>query len=370
MKLLLINSIGRTKWGGGEKWMLMAAKNLIQRGHEVYISCTSNSILEAKAKADNLPVLPVNIYSDFNLIALMKLRKYFIDKQFDVVIGCQNRDVRLTGFLVKKMLKTNTLVFSRQGVQLLSNALKYKYTFMPFCDGIITNTKSIKAIYDSYGWWNNDYVKVIYNGVESDFDQVNEFDYSQYIKHSTKPFIVLSTGRLSTQKGFKYLIEAAKDVVKVHPNVYFFIAGKGKLRNELLEQIARNNLKSNVFLIGFQENVSSLLKGTNLFVLPSLYEGMPNSVMEAMAFGIPVISTNVNGVSELMQDKEHGFIIPSADVPSIVNHVLKMVEDENYREMGKAGQSHVRDHFTVDKMVDKLEMHLISEIDKKNSGRL
>nr|WP_321406974.1 glycosyltransferase [uncultured Carboxylicivirga sp.] len=365
MRLLLLNSIGRTKWGGGEKWMLMTAKKLISRGHEVYIGCSQNSLLERHAKADELTVLPISIYSDFSLIGLLKLKKYYKEKPFDAIIGCQNRDVRIAGFLVKKLLKSNCLVYSRQGVQLLNNSIKYKYSFLPFCDGIITNTNTIKKEYDSYGWWADGFVKVIHNGVENHNDELKPFDYGKFIKINENSYKVLSTGRLSTQKGFKYLIDAAKEVIKLKPDTYFFIAGKGKLKRELKEQISKNGLTSNVFLIGFQENVIPLLKGADLFVLPSLYEGMPNSLMEAMSVGIPVISTKVNGVTELMEDKKHGLIIPPANKDELVKTILSMIDCKNYQEMGLNAKKHVAENFTIDKMVDEIESFLLLELAKK-----
>nr|WP_319400466.1 glycosyltransferase [uncultured Carboxylicivirga sp.] len=362
MKLLLLNSIGRTKWGGGEKWMLMTAKNLISRGHEVYIGCARNSILEKNSLDQNIPVLAISIHSDFSLLGLLKLKKYYLQIQFDAIIGCQNRDVRIAGFLIKKIVKSNCIVYSRQGVQLLNGSIKYKYTFAPFCDGIITNTTSIKREYDSYGWWNGSFVKVIHNGVEMKTNS-ESFDYSQYINSELgKPFIILSSGRLSKQKGFKYLIEAAKEVIDKKPNVYFFIAGEGKLKNELQEQINDNNIANNVFLLGFKTNVASLLNGADLFVLSSLFEGMPNALMEAMAVGKPVISTNVNGVTELMQNGKHGLIIEAANSNAISSSIIKMIEEKNYCEMGIEGKKHVADHFSVDKMVDEIESFLLQKI--------
>ena len=111
-------------------------------------------------------------------------------------------------------------------------AIRSYYVFKPFCDGIITNTKTIKEEYDSYGWWDNDYVKVIHNGVERPEENVAPFDYSAYFRkdlNGKKPIAVISTGRLTSQKGFSYLIESARKVVEDNSHVHFFIAGKGKL---------------------------------------------------------------------------------------------------------------------------------------------
>ncbi len=370
MKLLLINSIGRSKWGGGEKWMVMAAKNLIQRGHSVHIACTPNSVVEKNSLAEGVPVLRVNIHSDLSIGAFFKLRKFIVKDKTNVIIGCQNRDVRLAGLITKKVLHSSTVVLSRQGVQLLSNSVKYKLSFVPMCDGIITNTLSIKNEYDSYGWWDKDFVKVLYNGVESELKDITPFDYKKYLPaEENNPIIVLSTGRITEQKGFKYLIDSAKEILKQHKNIYFFIAGKGKLEKDLVAQINALDLKDHVFLIGFQKNIPALLKGANLFVLPSLYEGMPNSVMEAMAYGLPVVSTDVNGVSELMIDKKHGRIIPSKNVNAITDSVCEVLSEGNFDQVGGEGRRHVEENFTIHKMTENLEFYLLDKIAKNNSTR-
>ncbi|MCU4176728.1 glycosyltransferase [Carboxylicivirga sp. N1Y90] len=369
MKLLLINSIGRTKWGGGEKWMIMAAKNLSAKGHDVSIVCTPNSIVEMESKAEGIRVFPIKINSDFSLSGYVKLKRLIVSKGIDAVIGCQNRDARIAGFISKYHAKNKVLVISRQGVQLMHNSIKYKLTFIPFCDGILTNTISIKKEYDSYGWWRDEFVKVIYNGVEALENNSPPYNYAQHLpKDEKNPVIILSTGRITKQKGFKYLISAAQKIVEEQSNVYFFIAGKGKLENELKSQIHKLKLDKHVFLLGFQKDIPSLLKGASLFVLPSLYEGMPNSVMEAMAYGLPVISTNVNGVSELMQDSIHGNIIPSSNTESIVNSIQNMIEKDNFQEIGELGKKHVEKHFTVQKMADNLEAYLISGCDRKQKS--
>lgn len=361
MRLLLTNSIGKNKWGGGEKWMILAAKGLIDRGHQVIIGCHKNSILEHKAKVENIPTEVVSIKTDFSLKGYHQLKRIIKQYNINVVIGCQNKDVRIAGWVARQL--GGITVLSRQGVQLLHNSLKYKFTFQPFCDGIITNTNSIKKEYDSYGWWNEDYVKVIYNGIDVPSNTSSSFDFNQYIENKEqKPTIVLSTGRLTNQKGFKYLIEAAKDIVPHYPNTHFFIAGKGKLEKELKKQAHTYALDKNVHFLGFQDDVSALLKGADLFVLPSLYEGMPNSVMEALANGLPVVCTNVNGVGELMHNEQHGIVVPPTDSEALKNSIIKLIKGNGLVALGQNGKKHVEENFSIKKMVDQLEAHLLNKM--------
>ncbi len=364
MRLLFINSIGKNKWGGGEKWMVLAAKELMEKGHHVIVGCRKNSIIEYRAKSVGLPVVTIDIYSDISLLGGLQLQKVVAKEGIELIIGCQNKDVRVAGMLSK--LTKGPLVISRQGVQLLNNSKKYKWSFVPLCDGIITNTHSIKNEYDSYGWWGDNYVKVIYNGIAHTDDKIEAFDLESIIPFNEEGTrIVLSTGRLAAQKGFQFLIDAAKSVVERNKNVHFVIAGKGKLETVLKKQVEEAGLQGNVHLIGFHANVSSLLKVTDLFVLPSLYEGMPNSLMEALAHGVPAVSTNVNGVAELMKDKEHGFIVPSGNVKALEEAINKLLDDDTLAAKGVKAKEHVTNHFSVNNMVCNLESHLQSLIEQK-----
>ena len=373
MRVLFINSIGRNKWGGGEKWMVNAAKGLQEKGHTVTIACFPESELQSRSREAGIRVIPIRIYTDFSIGGYMALKSYLKQNAVDLIIGCQNKDVRLAG-LYKKRSKQNFIVLSRQGVELLHNSIKYKYTFVPFCDGIITNTQSIKSKYDDFGWWNGDeYVKVIHNGVEKADEKVEGFDYRTLLpKGVENPLIVLSTGRLTEQKGFKYLIIGAVDIIKANKNIHFFIAGKGKCEAELKALVKQLGLSSNIHFTGFRSDVSALLKGADLFILPSLYEGMPNSVMEAMAYGLPVISTGVNGVRELMIDKKHGLIIPSADSEAIKSALNELTTHSNLSTMGFEGKKHVQANFSIAKMIENLENCLLRKVrerDEKLSRR-
>lgn len=365
MRLLFINSIGKNKWGGGEKWMVLAAQELKKKGHHVIVGCRKHSILESRSKSVGLPVVNLDIYSDVSLVGGVQLRKIVARESIDLIIGCQNKDVRVAGLMSK--LTGGPLVISRQGVQLLHKSNKYKWSFVPLCDGIITNTYSIKKEYDSYGWWGKDYVKVIHNGIPVLNDLAEPCDLKTIlptINEQTR--VILSTGRLAAQKGFQYLIEAAQDIVKQHRNVHFIIAGKGKLEAVLTKQINQAGLEKRVHLIGFHPNVHSLLQAADIFVLPSLYEGMPNALMEALANGVPSVSTDVNGVSELMKDEEHGYIVSSGNASELAGAIDKLLKDDKLHEKGQQARQHVITHFSVDKMVQTLEDHLQQLITNKN----
>ncbi|MGQ1890048.1 glycosyltransferase [Thermophagus sp. OGC60D27] len=356
MNIVLINSIGKNKWGGGEKWMVMAASGLLSRGHNVVTICRKKSLLAQKARQQNIPVKEIAANSDLDVMTCIQFCRFFKAYKPDVVIGCQNKDWRVASFALK-LIGSNAKVYSRQGLQLLKNSWWYKWTIKTFCHGIITNTNTIKEYYDSFLPVEPGFVKVVYNGVEEIPQNIPPFDYSKHLPPDEKnPLIVLSTGRLAKQKGFKYLISAAAQIIKRHPHVYFFLAGQGKLEAKLKQQINQLGISRNFILLGFFENIHPLLKNADLFVFSSLYEGMPNAILEAMAHGLPVVSTNVNGISELIQNGINGYTVAPADVPQLaktMEYVINNMEEikNNSRQSGQL----VLQNFSVQTMVEKLD---------------
>lgn len=335
--------------------MIMAASGLLSVGHNVVAVCRKNSKLARKAKAENIPVKEIGANSDFDAFAGFKFCRFFKSFEPDVIIGCQNKDWRVASMALK-LTGSKAKVYSRQGLQLLKNNWWYKWTIRLFSDGIITNTNTIKEYYDSFLPVGKDFVKVVFNGVEEIPDNIEAFDYSKYLPNEEKnPVIILSTGRLARQKGFKYLISAAAEIVKTHPNVYFFLAGHGKLQSELRKQIKQLGLEKRFILLGFIENIHPLLKSADIFVFSSLYEGMPNSILEAMAHGLPVVSTNVNGISELIENGVNGYMVKPGKTDELTTALDNVIRDkEKIKRVGANARHFVSQNFAVQKMVENL----------------
>ncbi len=363
LSVLFVNSIGKSKWGGGEKWMLNTAKSLAELGHAVQVAVRKNSVLEKKAKEMDLPVVSISYHTDFSVSGVLKFRGFFRTYKTDVVVCCLNRDVRVAG-MAARQVKSGPKVLARQGVQLIKDKWKYKVTFTKLADGIITNSQSLKQIYDSFGWWGNDFVRVIYNGVQRP-TEITNYDFNK-VADVNGYKIILAAGRLNEQKGFEYLVEAARKAKQVGKNWKFFIAGEGKERERLQSMISEYQLDSFVYLIGFQENIFSLFSMTDVFVLPSLYEGMPNVLLEAMLAGLPVVATPVNGTAELINDYENGLLVPVKDGEAIYNKIDELLSDSQLsRKIANNGKNFVEENFSQNKSATKVEWFMNDLIQKK-----
>ncbi|MBN1929372.1 MAG: glycosyltransferase [Chlorobiaceae bacterium] len=367
MNVLFINSIGRDKFGGGEKWMVNAAKGLTDRGHDVVMASKKNSRLLKYAAEKGVRTEVMNIRSDFSPLATLKIAAWMMRHKTDVLICNLNKDVRVAGLAAR--LIGRPVVLARHGMLLCSKKWKHKLTLTRLTDGIITNSLTIQDAYAKYGWFDKEFVKVIYNGINIP-ETVTPIDFAS--RYPGKK-IIYSAGRLSKQKGFEYLILAASLLRSKRDDLLFAISGEGKLEQPLKQMVAEYSLEQSVVFLGFTPDIYPYLKGCDLFVLASLFEGMPNVVMEAMAMGKPVIATDVNGARELMSENrkslhcETGLIIPSKDHEAIARSIEKLIDDpEALEACGKAGFERVKNHFTMQAMVDHLEEHLKQKLAEKN----
>lgn len=201
-------------------------------------------------------------------------------------------------------------------------------------------------------------IKIMYSGID-----VNRFQYSER-EPKTEGVTIIGVGRLHKKKGFKYLLMAFRKVLKRHPTSRLIIVGEGQERGRLKCMIRKLHLQKSVRLKGHvaHHQLSKLLQRADIFCLPSLttkdgnQEGIPNSIKEAMATGLAVVSTRHGGIPELVGDGQEGFLVPERSVRKLANRLIELIEHpEQRREMGVKGRAKVERRFNKDKQVKRLE---------------
>jgi len=179
--------------------------------------------------------------------------------------------------------------------------------------------------------------------------------------------LVISAGRLSPEKNYSGMIDAAKIVCEKNSNVYFVVFGEGALRTELENKIASSGLSKQFFLPGFLTGMQALLQDIDIFVLPSFTEGLPNVILEAFAAGKPVVATAVGGTPEVVEDGVSGFLTDPQKPEYMAECILRLVEDENLRKaMGDSGLECVKRNYTFEHQTDQYEKLYLRFI--KNNG--
>ncbi len=167
--------------------------------------------------------------------------------------------------------------------------------------------------------------------------------------------IVGTVGRLSFQKATEDFIEAAALLRQRFPDAQFLIVGEGERRAELEHLVEARGLRANVRFTGYREDVPRLLAAMDVFVLPSLYEGMPFSILEAMAAARPVVATRVDGVPEIVVEGETGMLVPPREPEKLAKAIgFLLAHPDHAREMGRRGRERVRTHFSWEHMVEMI----------------
>ncbi|MBI1972600.1 glycosyltransferase family 4 protein [Candidatus Woesearchaeota archaeon] len=168
--------------------------------------------------------------------------------------------------------------------------------------------------------------------------------------------LVLFIGWLVERKGIHYLLDAIPEVIKKHKEVEFLLIGEGHLYESLVQKTQQHNIEAYVRFLGkkSQQQVAEYMSAADILVLPSLYEGMPNVVMEAFASGLPVIATDVCGTSELVQHKVNGLLIQPKKPQEIAQSLLTFLQNKQLtNKYAKAAQQTIqKQHLTWEKCAE------------------
>ncbi|MEX0795022.1 MAG: glycosyltransferase [Pirellulaceae bacterium] len=164
---------------------------------------------------------------------------------------------------------------------------------------------------------------------------------------------LISVGRLHPQKGFDWLLESAPQIFQEYPGAVWEILGEGPQRAELESRILELGLQDNIRLLGQRNDVAQCLARADLFLLPSRWEGMPNALLEAMAAGLPVVATEVEGINELL-GRDTGQTAPSEDSARFVVTLLEILADRALgAALGAENRTRVGERFSLSAMLDQ-----------------
>ncbi|MBT6048620.1 MAG: glycosyltransferase, partial [Candidatus Scalindua sp.] len=168
--------------------------------------------------------------------------------------------------------------------------------------------------------------------------------------------VIGAIGRLVWQKGFEYFIEAIPGLLKEFKEARLLIVGEGELEEELKLKSKRLGLEDKLTFTGFRSDIKEILTSIDIFILPSLLEGLPMILLEAMAMEKPIVATDIDGIREVLADGEAGLLVPPRDTEALSEAIVDLLNhrDKAY-QMGLAARKVVAARFGVDIMVQKVE---------------
>ena len=319
-----------------------------------------NSIVVCSADGFNkeaLSTLGIKFYSipdieNKNLKTVLEIartvKRIVVDERITVI----HTHHRMAAFYVallglyKKCIFINTSHNTFSNKKLLTR-FAYKYAHLIACGEMVK-----KNLVDVYGLPSKQ-VTVIHNAVKP-FDGKVTVDPLIKKMHDEGCFVVGNIGRLSEQKGMEYYINAIPEVVKVHPEARFVIAGSGENEEKLKKLSGELGVDSCLTFLGYRTDVQNLMSQLDLIVLSSLWEGLPLTPIEAFSVGKTVVATAVDGTPEIVKDKENGLLVDPRDTGGLARQINWMIENSEKRmEMETRAIERYREEFSFEKLEQK-----------------
>ena len=179
--------------------------------------------------------------------------------------------------------------------------------------------------------------------------------------------IVGYIGRFAPIKRIDRLILASQKVIERIPKAKLVIVGGGELKSEMEEMVKSLNLEDRIFFLGVRDDLERIYSGVDMVALSSDNEGTPAVIIEALAYGKPVVSTCVGGIPDVVSDGESGILAKANGPEELANSIVQMLSDENMRiRMGRMGMQQVKSKFSLERLIENLDKIYISELSHKS----
>jgi glycosyltransferase involved in cell wall biosynthesis len=338
-------------WRGGQAQLLTLINGLYQRGHKIQLICQPQTLLQTRAIELGIPTYPMSIQNDVGFISLIQLIIAFRRLAPEIVAFNTPRPI-LIGSLASRFASVNArIVFRRVNFPLRKNFLtRFKYTWGIDC--IVAISESIRLQLEVSGIPSSK-IRTIYEGMDlSIYPQNPDREKSG----SEKPTVVGTVAHLSPEKGIQYLIEAASLIRDVRRKIRFVVVGDGACLPEIKALTQKKGLGDVFQFAGFHSNTSQFMKTFDIFVLPSLSEGLSSAILEAMATSLPIIATEVGGIPELVKNGDNGLLVAPADPESLSLAIQRLVDNpDESRRMGLRGRNRMEEQFTLERKIEETE---------------
>lgn len=311
-------------WGGGEKWHLTTCKEFSRRGFKTILVGNIHSQIAAKGIQEKLDVYRFRVgnLSFLNPIKILVMMMFFRSQNVDTIVMNLPSDLKLAG-IAAKLAGVKKIIYRRGMPHPLRNTWLNRFLFTKILTHVIVNSKEIgrSLKQGNETWFPEDKMVLIYNGVDT--SKPVEKNRKLYEKDEAE-LLIGNAGRLTEQKGQKYLVELGKLLKADGVKFKILIAGEGELRGALQKMIDDEGLGNEVKLLGHVSDMPAFFNSLDVFVFTSLYEGSANTLIETLQYGVPTIAWDVSSNPEIIEDGVTGFLVGVGDV-GILGEKLKFL---------------------------------------------
>ncbi len=378
MKKKIIYFITKANWGGAQKYVFDLASEMNEKGDYEIIVAYGKPFGELNKKLKKIGIRTIEIDElerDVNLLGEFKVAKNFwkiLKDEKPDIIHLNSPKIGGLGAFLGRLANINKIIYTAHGWTFnekrpLWQIILIKYfswlTILLSHKTIVLAKKEYKQVIDWF-FVNDKKLIHIYNGIKPIYflnrDQAQENFAGKVLNDD---LVIGTIAELHKNKGLKYGIKAFKKLVRENKNLpnrqtglKFIIIGEGEDREYLEKKLNKYGLNDNVFLVGAIDDASKYLKAFDIFLLPSVKEGFPFALLEAGLAKLPVISTEVGGIPELISDGENGILVEDKEEDEIEDALRVLISDEGLRDKySEALYEKVKEEFSFETMLENTE---------------
>ena len=357
---ILAELAGSAGYGGGERYLELLFDRLDRARYRALLICPEAGPFVGRMKERGVETHLVHLAPLFNPVALWRLTRLLVRERVTILQthGARaNFYGRIAGRLAGVPVIISTVHNSLKDYEVRSLRRCF-YTVLlrltlPLVHRIICVSEANRRDLIEECPAVAAKAQTVYNGVDSSaFSSQPDRQTVRQELGATQGPVLVTIGRLTDQKGHRYLLQALPRLLETWPQLCCVFVGEGELRDALHAMAIDLGVEQACRFVGVREDIADILAAADLFVLPSLSEGFPFVLLEALAMGRPVVASRVNGVPELIEDHKTGLLVPARDPQALAAAIREVLSDPTAAlKMGADGRAVVRERFTVDRMV-------------------
>jgi glycosyltransferase involved in cell wall biosynthesis len=376
-KLRIMEMIDRPSLGGGQTALLLLAENLDRSRFEVIISSGGDGPLAEEAGQKGIPYIPVPMGKRLRLRPILEIAAALKENEIDI-LHTHGGIAGIYGRSAARRARTPAVVHTLHGIHYLhyrNPFLCWMYVLLErrysrSTDRLILVCQSDFRQARKHRLAPDKKMTVILNGTDARMDATaeaiarlrNELGWP-----SGRP-VVGTVARLHRQKGIFDLLRASPKILSACPEARIAVLGDGPEGRRLRREAFRLNLEDRLLFLGERKDAAPVMSLFDVFVLPSLWEGLPFVLVEAAALGKPIVATAVDGVPEMLEDGRTGLLVPPNDPPALAGAVIRLLRDKDEAGLiGETARRLVPPRFPLRRMIDQTQNLYLDVLGAKTS---
>ena len=358
--IVLAELAGSAAYGGGERYLELLFERLDRARYRALLICPEPGSFVGRMKERGVETHLVHLAPLFNPIALWRLT-WLLARERVTILQTHGARANFYGRIAGRLAGVPVIIST------VHNSLKdYEvrsfrrglYTFLlrltlPLVHRIICVSDSNRRDLIDECPAAEARIQTVYNGVDPSafLLQPDRTKVREELGIVSGP-VLITIARLTEAKGHRYLLQALPRLLETWPQLCCLFVGEGELHDTLQRMAMDLGVERSCRFVGIREDIAEILAAADVVVLPSLSEGFPFVLLEALAMGCPVVASQVNGVPELIEDHKTGLLVPPRDPQALATAIREVLSDSTAAsKMGAAGRAVVQERFTVDHMV-------------------